>query len=190
MFFWLMKILTFIPLKVLFPTIVVGKKNIPKGRAILVCNHRSNIDYVYLFTFLWRKQYVLSKEELYKNRFVSKFFKLCGGIPVNRDNVGIGTIKSSLKVLNKDKVLTIFPEGTRNKTGSDLLEFKGGASIFSVKTNAPIIPIFITKRPRLFILNRIVIGEPIILDKSYLGEDGVARANNIIREKMLELKNK
>ncbi len=190
MIFWLVKIITYIPLKILFPTIVVGKRNIPKGKVILVCNHRSNIDYAYLFTFLWRKQYVLSKEELYKNKIASKFFKSCGGIPVNRDSVGIGTIKNCLQVLKNDKVLTIFPEGTRNKTSQDLLEFKGGASVFAVKSDAPIVPIFITKKPRLFVFNRIVIGKPIFFDKTYAGEEGVNNANLLIREKMLELKNK
>jgi len=190
MMFWLMKFILYIPFWILFPTRIKGKRKIPKGKVILVCNHRSNIDYIYLFNRLWRKQFVLSKESLFKKKLVSAFFRSCGGIPVNRDKVSISTIKKSLEVLKKGKMLTIFPEGTRNKTEQPLLEFKGGASVFSIKANAPVVPIFITKKPRIFCLNKIVVGDPIYFDESFKGEEGTERANNVIREKMLELKSK
>ena len=188
--FWLMKFILYIPFWILYPCRIKGKKKIPKGKVIFVCNHRSNIDYLYLFNRIWRKQFVLSKESLYKNKFVKKFFESCGGIPVNRDKVGITTIKKSLEVLKKGKVLTIFPEGTRNKTDEPLLEFKGGASVFSIRANAPIVPLYITKKPKVFRFNKIIVGDPIYFDDSFKGEEGTDRANQIIREKMLELKPK
>ena len=190
MIFWIVKIITFIPLCIFCPTKIVGKKNLPKGKFILVCNHKSNIDYIYLFTRIWKKQYVLAKKSVFKKGFISWLFKACGGIPVDRDNVEIDTIKSCLKVLKNNNILTIFPEGTRNKTNSDLLEFKAGASIFAVRANAPVVPIFITKKPKLFCINKIIIGEPIFFDNSYKGQDGTNKANNEIREKMLQLKSK
>jgi len=126
---------------------------------------------------------------LLKNKFVAWFFKCCGGIAVDRENIGLTTIKDCLSVLKKDKILTIFPEGTRNKTQEPLLEFKAGASVFSVKSNAPIVPLYIKKKPHVFGINKIVVGEPIYFDNSYKGEEGAVKANKIIREKMLELKN-
>ncbi|MBQ7884926.1 MAG: 1-acyl-sn-glycerol-3-phosphate acyltransferase [Clostridia bacterium] len=190
MIFWLIKIITFIPFILLFPCRLVNKKKIPKGKAILVCNHRSNIDYIYLFTHIGRKQFVLAKQELFKNKFVGGFFKKCGGVPVDRNNISLSTIKSCVKILKDEKLLTIFPEGTRNKTGEDLLEFKAGASVFAVKTGAPIVPMYIKKKPRFFGFNKVVIGEPIYFDESFKGEEGMLRANEIIRQKMLELKDK
>ena len=133
-------------------------------------------------------QYVLSKDSLYKNKLVSAFFKACGGIAVNRDNVGLSTIKESIAVLKKDKLLTIFPEGTRNKTSEPLLKFKAGASVFSIKTKSPIVPIFIVKKGGFFKFNKVLVGEPIYFDESFKGEEGTLRANEVIRNSMLELK--
>lgn len=190
MIFWLVKIITFIPLFILFPCRFVNKKKIPKGKAIIVCNHKSNIDYVYLFTHIGRKQFVLAKQSLFKNKFLGGFFKKCGGIPVDRENVSLTTIKTCLKVLKDEKLLTIFPEGTRNKTDQDLLEFKAGASVFGIKANAPIVPVYIQKKPRFLGFNKIVVGDPIYFDDTFKGEEGTKRANEIIRQKMLELKDK
>lgn len=190
MIYWLVKIITFIPFLILFPCRIKNKKKIPKGKAIIVCNHKSNIDYIYLFTHIGRKQFVLAKHSLFKNKFVGGFFKRCGGIPVDRDNISLTTIKNCLHVLKNDKLLTIFPEGTRNKTDQDLLEFKAGASVFSIKAGAPIVPMYIQKKPRFFGFNKIVVGDPIFFDESFKGEEGSKRANEIIRQKMLELKDK
>ena len=189
MIFWIVKIITFIPICILFPTRVIGKKNLPKGRYILVCNHMSNIDYAYLFNFIWKKQYVLAKDSLFRNRIIGGFFKACGGISVNRDNVGINTIKNCLRVLKNNKILTIFPEGTRNKTDAELLEFKAGASILAIKSNAPIVPVFITKKPKIFHINKIVIGKPMYFNNDYMGENGTNKANEEVKEAMLKLKN-
>lgn len=190
MFYWFIKLLLVIPFGLLFPCRIVGKKRIPKGKCIIVCNHKSNLDYIYLWNNIWRKQFVLAKKELFKYKLPSWFFKKMGGICVDRDKIDISVIKSSLTVLKNEKVLTIFPEGTRNKTEQDLLEFKAGASVFSIKANAPIVPMYIQKKPHIFGFNKIVVGEPIYFDESFKGPEGTERANNIIREKMLELKDR
>lgn len=186
--FWIMKFVTLIPFVVFFPCKMIGRKKIPKGKAIIVCNHKSNFDYIYLFTKIWRKQYVLSKDTLYKNCFTRWFFSSCGGIAVNRDNVGLSTIKESLKVLKNEKLLTIFPEGTRNKTNETLLEFKAGASVFAIKAGAPVVPMFIIKMGGWFKFNKVLVGDPIYFDNTFKGEEGTKRANELIRQKMLELK--
>lgn len=190
MLYWFIKILLFIPFSIMFPCRIIGKKRIPKGKCIIICNHRSNIDYIYLWNKIWRKQYVLAKKELFKGKLVSWFFTKMGGIPVDRESIDLSVIKNSLTVLKKDKILTIFPEATRNKTSQDLLEFKAGASVFSIKANAPIVPIYIQKRPHFLGFNRIVVGEPIFFDDSYKGPEGTERANEVLREKMLELKDR
>lgn len=186
--FWLMKFVTWLPFVILFPCKIIGRKKLPKGKFILASNHKSNIDYIYLFTKIWRKQYVLSKESLYKNWFARWFFRGCCGIPVNRENVSIATLKECLNVLKNNKILTIFPEGTRNKTAEPLLPFKAGASVFAVMSGAPVVPVYIVKTGKVFKRNIILCGDPIYFDKSYKGEEGTNKANEIIKQKMLELK--
>ena len=187
MIFWIVKVITFLPLTIFCPTRMLGKRNIPKGKVIVVCNHKSNMDYCYLFTKIWRKQFVLAKKELFKNRPLGWFFKKCCGIPVDRNSVEISTIKSCLNVLKQNKMLTIFPEGTRNKTDNKLLDFKAGTSVFAVKSSAPVVPMVILKKPRLFHVNLILVGKPLYFDSSFKGEEGQARANEIIKQSMLDL---
>jgi len=191
MFYWLIKLITCIPFTIFFPTTFHGKKNLPKGKFIIVCNHLSNIDYIYLFNNIWRKQFVLAKESLFKNKLAGWFFRLCCGIPINRDKPSISSMKKCIEVLKKDKILTIFPEGTRNKTSLELQEFKDGPTMFAIKTNSPIVPIVIKKRPRFLGVNKIVIGKPIYFDETYKSAEGMEKANIILKNSMEELlKNK
>ncbi|MBE7082552.1 MAG: 1-acyl-sn-glycerol-3-phosphate acyltransferase [Clostridiales bacterium] len=187
MFFWIIKVLLFLPLCLIFPTSFKNKKKIPKGKVILVCNHRSNIDCIYLINRLWRRQYFLAKESLFKKKVFGGFLKKMGAVPVDREKVQLSTIKQCLGILKQEKLLTIFPEGTRNTSSEFLLDFKGGASVFSIKANCPVVPVVITKKPRAFCFNKIVVGDPIYFDDSFKGEDGTARANEIIKQKMIEL---
>jgi len=51
-------LLFFIPLFILYPAIIVGRKNIRrKGKLILVCNHQSNIDPVIIWNRVFRRKF-------------------------------------------------------------------------------------------------------------------------------------
>lgn len=182
MFYYIMKILAFIPLWIFCPTIIKGKRNIPKGKCIFVINHRSNFDALIILNMIWRRQYVLCKKEAFKHFPTRCILKGMGAIPVDRQKVELSTLKQCFFVLGKEKVLTIFPEGTRNKTNEPLLKLKDGAGIIAQKTNSPIVPIWIKKKQKPFCFNTIYVGEPFYITK----ED--KNSNEIISQKMLELK--
>ena len=85
----------------------------------------------------------------------------------------------------------IFPEGTRNKTGAELLPIKGGSVIFAVKTKSPIVPVFINRKARLFRKTYMMIGKPFELSEYYdkkLTEQDFNDLSNVIRDKILEVK--
>lgn len=183
MFFWFVKILAFIPFWILFPTKIKKFAKIPKGKCIFVANHRSNIDPLIMLNVFWREQNIVAKKELYKNKVFSLVLKGMKTIPINREKVELSTVKHCLTVLKKNKILTIFPEGTRNKTNNILGEIKEGAGLFAIKGNAPIVPIWIKKKPRPFCLNTIYVGEPFVLTKDDLDD-----SSKIIAEKLLSLR--
>lgn len=183
MFFYFMKILVFLPLYLLFPTKFYGRKNLPKGKVILISNHKSNADALILVNRIWRVQHVLAKKELFKNKLLGAAFKGMKAIPVDREKVEISTIKQCLRVLKNNKILTIFPEGTRNKGTADLLELKQGANLFALKSAAPIVPVWFSKKPSIFKFNKVTFGEPF-----YITKDNYETSNAIIREKLLNLK--
>ena len=166
MFYWLIYILLFLPLKICFPTRVIGRKNLPKGKAIFAPNHQTLFDSPILLCSLHRRMYWLMKKELFENKLLGACLKGMGGIKVDRGKADIEAIKKVLFVLNKkNKPVTIFPTGTRNSSPEEINDIKNGVAMFSVKTNSPIIPMMFIKKPRFFHFNTLVIGKPLDLSK-------------------------
>lgn len=185
--YYFLKIITILFVCILTPCVVKGKKNIPKGKCIFCVNHKSNFDCVYLLSYFWRKQYILSKKELYDKKLLKPILKAMCTIPVDRAKPELSTIKKCFSVLKNNKILTIFPEGTRNQTSEKLLPFKPGIIEIALRSNAPVVPIAIKKKGRLFRINKIVVGKPIYFNQIDLGENKVEMASEILRQELLKL---
>lgn len=191
--YWFLKILAYIPLGLLYPTIVRGRKNLGKGKAILVCNHQSNLDPILISLWIPKQCYFLSKQELFNGKIMAKFIRHIGGIPVDRKNVGLSTIKETLKLLNNGERVVIFPEGTRKKISLEEGEaLKNGAAMFALKAQSKIVPMYFVKKPSLFRFNKLIIGEPINIDE-YFGQktskENIETVGEKIKDALMELKN-
>lgn len=144
---------------------ISGEENIPSvGGAIICPNHRSNHDAVLITAVLKRKLSFLGKEELFKFPPLGYLLKSVGVIPIKRGSGDIGAVKKSIEVLKEGKILTVFPEGTRNKTGRTLLEFKAGAVLIAYRAEVPVIPCAISGGYRPFSKIKIVFGKPMDMD--------------------------
>lgn len=192
MLLWLARILLWIPIWILHPTFIKGKKNLPKGKAVLSVNHHSNWDIVLFYMNYPHKIKILAKKELFKNKLFGAILRNFGGISIDRDSNDVNAIKNCMKALKEDNKLLVFPEGTRLKDESQVLgEIKSGMTMIAIKTKSPIVPIWIEKKPRLFRKSVYKIGKPFELDQFYgkkLDEETLQKANAIVREKMLELR--
>lgn len=192
MVLWLSRIFAYIPLSIIHPTFVKGKKNLPKGKAILSCNHLSNWDAILYYLHTSQHLKILAKKELFKKGIARWYLNHMGGIPINREGNDIGAIKESIKALKENKKLFVFPEGTRLKDDKEVLgELKSGMALIAIKTKTPIVPIWNVKRPRAFRKSVFVIGKPFELDEFYgkkLDEETLKQANAVVREKMLALR--
>lgn len=166
MLFYIVLALIFLPVKILFPTIVKGRKNLPKGKAIYASNHQTNFDIMVIGCGLYRRIYALGKAELFKNKFVSWFLRGIGCVKINRGTADIEAVKNVFTILKKkQKPIVIFPTGTRNSSPEEVQDVKNGVAMFSVKTQSPIVPMVLIKKPRMFCLNKFVIGKPLDLSK-------------------------
>ena len=77
--------------------------------------------------------------------FKKIFFQNMGIIPVNRKIHDKNALNSAIDILNENKVIGIFPEGTINKTKDIfLLPSKFGTVSMAKKTNATIVPFGLT----------------------------------------------
>ena len=190
--FHFIQIIVALPIRMLFPTKIIGKKNIPKGACIISSNHTSNMDAVMLAVKTWEKKYYLAKKELFKNKLFGFILKKCGAVKIDRQANDVTAIKNCLKILKNNKKLVIFPEGTRvHNENMELGEIKHGVAMFAIKAKVPIVPMFITKKTKIFRRNRIYIGEPFTLEEFYgkkLTEEELKSAGEIVTAKMQEIR--
>ena len=128
-----------------------GLENIPDdGGVILAGTHTHIFDCLLLISASKRIPHFIVKKELYNKKIGSWFFGNAGTIPVDRSKKNPDAMKYAKKVLNSDKVIAIFPEGTINKTKDNIMPFKYGAVKLSVDTNSPIVPFVIFGKYKFF----------------------------------------
>ncbi len=164
--YWVCWGIVYIPVRLFFPTVVKNKPALHfSGKAIYVCNHMSNLDILVIKSHEHRKRKVLAKHTLFKNKALGGFFRFLGGVPINRDNVELSSIKEVLLLLKKGEQITIFPEGTRHGDISAENGVKSGVGMFALKSGAPIIPMAMLYKPKLFRPNKILVGQPLDLSK-------------------------
>ena len=169
---------------------ISGHENIPiDGGAVICPNHKSNNDAVIVTIAIKRKLTYLGKEELFSFKPLGWIFKKIGAIPIKRGSGDIGAVRKAVEVLKDGNILIIFPEGTRNKKGYPLLEFKSGASLIAYKAGSPVIPCAIIGNYRPFSKIKISFGKPINTvfdskpDLHILTEEIKTSVSNMLEEK-------
>lgn len=184
-------VLLLIPIWILYPITVLGKKRKPKGKLILVSNHLSTADPFLLGAHHNRQIYFLGKSEFTKNsKFVRLIFKWLGVISIDRGKPDLVAIRAVLKRLNQDKTVGIYPEGTRNYNSEDIQKIKGGSAMFALKADAPIVPMILLNRPKIFKRNIYITGDPVDfgeLKDQKLTSDVLDRAEEILYNDMIKL---
>ncbi|MGD8189177.1 lysophospholipid acyltransferase family protein [Brevibacillus ginsengisoli] len=142
---------------------VKGAHNVPaEGPVILCANHINNFDPPLLGSGIERQVHFMAKEELFKIPVVSFLITKFGAFPVKRGAGDRAAIRSTLKILEEGKVLGIFPEGTRSKTG-EVGQGLPGSAMFALKSDARVIPVAIVGPYRLFRPVTIIYGKPLDL---------------------------
>lgn len=163
-----------------------GKRKVKDGACVYVCNHYRIWDIVYPACTTWEGIHFLSKKSVVNNWFMKVFCRGVKVIEVNRDGNDVRAVMDSLKCLKNGEKISLFPEGTRNKIGAEMLPFKAGAAVMAIKAKVPVVPMMIYKKPEPFRLNHILIGEPFEFTEYYdkkLTEADIREAD----EKLLNL---
>lgn len=132
------------PFKLWYNPKVIGKENIPKTGALIICaNHKHVMDQCPILISTKRMVHYMAKKEYFDGKF-AWFFKASGCISVNRSIKDTEASNTALNLLKEGYAVGLFPEGTRNKTKEFLLPFKFGAVSMAKKTDANILPVGIT----------------------------------------------
>ncbi|CAO1619565.1 unnamed protein product [Parajaminaea phylloscopi] len=176
---------------------VEGEENFKKAQpGVLVGNHQTGIDILYLGRIFPKMASIMAKQELKLAPLLGQYMLLSGAVFIDRksrkdavkafDQVGTAMKKNKLS-------LWIFPEGTRsNLPVPDLLPFKKGAFHLAVQAQVPVVPVVCENYNRLFDGKtrfeggtiRIKVLEPI--PTQGLGKDDVNELTERVRNVMLE----
>jgi 1-acyl-sn-glycerol-3-phosphate acyltransferase len=120
---------------------VAGLENLPEtGGYIVAANHASHLDPPIVGMFLPRQVSFFARKTLWKPGIASWWLTTVGTIPVDRDGgMSIDAIKRVLHTLSHDKVVIVFPEGTRSLTG-ELQPPRPGVGLIACRAHVPVVP--------------------------------------------------
>jgi 1-acyl-sn-glycerol-3-phosphate acyltransferase len=165
MLYKIAKFIVGILLRILYKIEVIGKENVPKNGAVIICsNHISNLDPPIVGITCPRDIHFMAKEELFENSFLRWLLQKLHAFPVKRGNQDRQALRNGIKVLKEGKVLGVFPEGTRSKSG-ELGKGLAGAGFFALRSDAAIVPCAIKGKYEKFKKLKVIYGKPIVLDK-------------------------
>ncbi|WP_415063085.1 lysophospholipid acyltransferase family protein [Bdellovibrio sp.] len=119
-------------------------------KLIIISNHSSHLDAVSIAASIprryWLNVYIAAaKDYFFSNPLFMFFSQHClGAIPIDRKDRKGEAVNLILKLLTElpRMWLIIFPEGTRSKDGK-IQDFKRGVSIFSEKTQTPLLFVYL-----------------------------------------------
>ncbi len=179
---------------------VAGLENLPESGAYLIAtNHASHLDPPLIGSQVSRQICFFARKTLWKPGFASWWLDTVGTIPVDRDGgQAFGAIKRVLRALREDKVLILFPEGTRSPDGN-LQTPKPGVGMIVCSTQVPVVPVRIFGSYEAFGKGRgirlgtpvsIVFGRPIppaVYDDPAAGKERYQIASNRIMARIAQL---
>ena len=143
---------------------VSGSENVPRsGPLIVACNHVSYLDPPFMGCVCPRRIRYMAKKELFAIPILGTMIRALGAYPVDRQGSATAAIKRSLEVLKGGGAVGIFPEGTRNRTGT--IAPQTGVALLASLAEAPVVPACILGTDRALRLARINVafGPPIAL---------------------------
>ncbi len=174
---------------------VKGSENVPLDkRLIIACNHSSYADPIFLGISCKRQLNFIAKDGLFKNKFVGFILRKLGAFPVERGTGDEDALSYAYELLEDERVLGIFLEGTRSKDGK-LLRPKSGVSAIAYKTKCDVLPVCITAKgevlPQKGVPLLVNIGKPLSFSELEINQPKSAdyrKASKLIMSKISELR--
>jgi len=145
---WFCKIFIKPIVDLLFIEEVKGLENIPKGSFILASNHQSHLDWIVCSCLCVPRRFTyIGQVDRYNGLLAfgrTLLYFVAGVIPVNRkdENSKKKAIEKAIEALKRGKILVIYPEGIRSRTG-EIQKGKFGTAKIFLKTGVPILPVAI-----------------------------------------------
>ena len=145
---WIIRLTTF------FSVEIKGEED-PAAQIYLI-NHQSDLDIGIMETVSKEDLSWVAKKELFDVPFFGLAMSLPEDIPIERQSKTslLRLLKNAKNRLNKGRVITMFPEGTRSKSGK-MLPFKNGAKVVADKYRLKVQPIVLMQTAKYYDVKRL-----------------------------------
>lgn len=173
-------------LRRLYRVKVRGAEHLPLGACILVANHESVIDPLFLALATHRRVRFMAKAELWRYPLVRSGMDAFGAFPVERGNGDTRAMARAGELLAAGEVLGVFPRGTSRPAGTRV--WQRGAARLALASGAPLVPVRL-RNTRQVVPRRSVevhVGEPIVVEPGppsiAAARELTARAESAVKE--------
>lgn len=144
MLYAILKSICVVLLRLLFRLERHGEEHVPAtGPLLIVANHSSFLDSPVVGGMAPRKLMFLAKAELFDIPLFGALIRGVNARPLKREGADPAALRLALKILEDDRALLIFPEGTRGPEGT-LREPKTGAGMLAVLSGAAVVPAYVS----------------------------------------------
>lgn len=167
---------------------VKGLENMEETDKVIVCaNHKSLLDPIFLAISMPQRIYFMAKKELFDKPILGGLLRALGAFPVDRFGRDLKALRASVALVNEDKILGIFPEGTRVKEAKRE-NIKDGVAFIALKAKADIMPVEIISTYKPFRKSEILIKKPIpVNDFAYLkNKEAMKKMTDRVYDKIYE----
>ena len=134
------RVIFHILLKIFYRIKIEGMENFPaKGGCLLVSNHLSYADPVFIGAAFPRKIRYLAYSGLADSRIMQFFFRLTKTLTVSPEK-SLESVRASVRSLKNGTALCVFAEGGISRAGN-ILPFMRGPVLLAKKANVPLLPV-------------------------------------------------
>ena len=157
-------------------SVAYGVERMPtKGGVLVAANHFTALDPALVGGLQPRGMHFFAKGQLFRRSLLTEAILWLGGIPVGHEADNRAALRHATDLLDTGRVVGIFVEGARQRTG-EMGEAMPGAALLALRAGVPVVPCGIdthgwskaTPRPCVA-----VFGEPLRLDGLPPGREGV-----------------
>jgi 1-acyl-sn-glycerol-3-phosphate acyltransferase len=177
------------------------KQRLPKlsGGAILVCNHRSNIDLMFMQVAADRPIYSMIARDYYDQPILNLLLRPVPLISTGRRGVDNASMRRAVELAKAGEIVNIMPEGRVNESDQFMLPSRPGATWVALKAGVPVIPCHISGAPyagttfSAFLMTAdvvLTVGEPYYLPQPSQHEVSKLESRQLAKSELLEVMSK
>lgn len=155
---------------ILSPVKVHHRERLPAGACVVCPNHAALRDPFCIALAVGKGEYLhyMTKASYYDKPVIGPFIRSIGAFRVDPEKGYLSAIREAMQYLKNGEKVCIFPEGTRNRSGTDL-EGKAGAAMIAARMHVPIVPTKIENSRKFFRFVHVTFGEPMYIDAAPRG---------------------